>query len=82
MMVRVARRYGMMILYLLGTAGAVAWAIWGLVVGDEGAVVFGFLIAVVFAPLAVISSPRGIERGYYRSVYRAVTLGRGRALGD
>jgi hypothetical protein len=79
MMVLVVRRYGMTIFCLLLAAGSAAWAIEGVVRGNAGPLIFGFLMLIVFVAVALINSPRGIERGYYRLVYRAVTRGRGHA---
>ena len=74
------RRYRMSIFMTALALGAAAWGIVGLAEGHVGPAVFGFPMMLIFASVALINSPRGIERGYYRSVYRVLTLGRGQAL--
>ena len=73
-----AHRYRTTIYYLLLVAGAGAWAVVGLVQGRTGHLVFGILMVVVFGSVALITSPYGVQRRYYRSVHRVVTFVRGR----
>lgn len=43
---------------------------------------FGLPLAILFLGCAVVTSNKGVERGYHRDVYRVVTLGRDRAMRD
>lgn len=68
-----ARTSRMTAFFTVLACGSLVWAVTGIATARAGFIVFGLLMAAIFAVVAYVNSPRSVARGDYAKPYRWMT---------